>query len=88
MESASDCDYAASGLTQFFIKEAKQYNSLLDRISESITITVDVLNGLRSEDQATRDLFASLQQDITPEDWRLNCYASFSTCSIFIDNLL
>jgi hypothetical protein len=62
--------------------------NLIDRIIESIGSCIEVLRGTRTEDDITRLTFIQLQSNRTPDDWTLNCYASFQTLSTFIDNLL
>jgi hypothetical protein len=60
VETGSENDYTESGLTAFFNKEAKEYMLLIDRIQMSVRSTIEVLQGLRTEDDATRATFISL----------------------------
>lgn len=48
---------------------------------------MDVLTGLRSEDDTIKGTFENLQSNRTPSIWLVKCYPSFSTLSCFVDNL-
>ena len=60
----------------------------MGEIKRNIKDTIDVLHGLRAEDEDTAKTFECLQSNMTPISWLSICYPSFKTLSVFIDNLM
>ena len=87
-DSSHEVDYAAASWLTFLIKEKKQFVGLIDKITNSLKQTYEVLEGIRTEDRLTMSCFEAIQSNQTPNYWTTDCYPTAKVLSEFISNLM
>lgn len=92
MNHGEDSDSSSAdnnhGFEDLIIRERAQYCKLIDIIEKSVESVIDVLMGRRIGDKTNQMTFESIQSNKTPQEWLRHCFPSFTTLSMFLDNLL